>query len=433
MNPSMIELAGTVFFLLAVLHTFFASKIEKLAHKYPQGSMGGNVFHFFGEVEVVFGLWAAVFIGFYSLTEGLFLHDPSGQIIGGAIHYLESLNFTEAAFVFVIMCMAGTRPVIELAEKLIRGISRFVPLPQKMAFYVTCLIVGPIFGSFITEPAAMTVTALILVNSFYEQGMSDRFKYATIGVLFVNISVGGTLTHYAAPPVLMVAGKWGWGISHMATHFGYKSALACVVSALSIAFIFKKELKGSLAQTKDLENKIPLWVTTVHLFFMGLAVLTAHHMVFFIGLFLFFIGFAVVTQEYQDKLKLKESLLVGFFLAGLITLGGQQAWWLQEVLSNFGEMALYLGTTAITAITDNAALTYLGSLVELSEAKKYYLVAGAVAGGGLTVIANAPNPAGFGILKKSFGANGINPIGLFLYSLFPTAVALICLKFLPHL
>ena len=122
---------------------------------------------------------------------------------------------------------------------------------------------------------------------------------------------------------------------------------------------------------------------------------------------------------------------MGCFLAVIVTLGGLQNWWLQPVLTSLGDLPLYLGATALTGITDNAALTYLGTLVELSESAKYYLVAGAVAGGGLTVIANAPNPAGFGILKDSFGEEGISPLGLLISAIFPTILALIMFKFLP--
>ena len=432
MRPSDVELAGTIFFGLAVLHTFLVSKFDRFAEHFPKGSTGSHVFHFLGEVEVVFGIWAAAFLGVYSYLKGFVVYDDQHRVVGGAIHYLEGLNFTEPAFVFVTMCIAGTRPVIKFAEKIIRAIAWAIPLSPKMAFYVICLIVGPLLGSFITEPAAMTLIALILLESFYQGDISRKFKYATLGVLFVNISVGGTLTHYAAPPVLMVAGKWGWDTPYMFSHFGYKAVISCLITTLSIAFIFKKELCGPLPAIKN-ASRIPWGVTLFHLLFLALTIYTVHHMVFFLGLFLFFLGFTVVTEGYQSKLKLKEGLLVGFFLAGLVTLGQQQAWWLQGLLVSLGETTLYLGAAAITGITDNAALTYLGSLVELSDVKKYYLVAGAVAGGGLTVIANAPNPAGFGILRKSFGPSGINPLKLLLFSLFPTTVALLCLRFLPAL
>lgn len=425
MNPSTIELAATIIFAIAIIHTFLVSKFAKIAHKYPEGSMGENFFHFMAEVEAVFGIWSAVFLGIVMAVEG----------VSAPVKYLESLNFTEPGFVFVIMAMAGTRPVIKLAEKIIIAISRLVPLPRKMAFYFTALVVGPLLGSFITEPAAMTVTAIILLKNFFSQEMSTKFKYATIGLLFVNISIGGTLSHFAAPPVLMVAGKWGWGMGHMIGYFGYKAAISCVISALAIAFMFKNELTGGFELRPDRSDKMqPLWwITFIHVLFLGLVVLTAHHMVVFLGLFLFFLGFTVVTQEYQDEVQVKSSLMVGFFLGGLIVLGTPQKWWLQPLIAGLSDQVLFFGSTALTGITDNAALTYLGSLVDLTDSAKYFLVAGAVTGGGLTVIANAPNPAGYGILKDSFGPEGISPLGLLKGALFPTFIAIICFELLPHL
>lgn len=425
MNPTLIELGATVIFALAILHTFMVGKIAEIGHHFPAHSMRSHLFHFLAEVEAVFGMWAAIFLLFMVGVEGF----------GSPIPYLESLNFTEPAFVFVIMAMAGTRPVIKLAEKCIVVISKVMPMPKKMAFFFTACVVGPLLGSFITEPAAMTVTALILQKNFFSQNMSEKFKYATIGLLFVNISIGGTLTHFAAPPVLMVASKWAWGMGFMAATFGYKAALACIISALTIAFYFKSELTGDFNLRPDSTDKElpPIWVTFIHVFFLGLVVLSAHHMVFFMGLFLFFMGFTTVTQEYQDdRIKIKESLMVGFFLGGLIVLGSLQKWWLQPLIGQLGDQALYFGATGLTAITDNAALTYLGSLVELSDSAKYFLVAGAVTGGGLTVIANAPNPAGYGILKENF-EGGVSPMGLFKGALFPTLVAIICFEILPNL
>lgn len=433
MNPSTLQIVGTVCFALAVIHTFSVGFFQRQAHHYREGSIGENVFHFLGEVEVVFGIWAAIFTGVYTLVEGFAVYDEAHKLIGGAVHYLEGQNFTEPAFVFVIMCIAATRPVIMLAGGLIRKASKLLPLPPRMAFYMSALIIGPLLGSFITEPAAMTVTALILLEYFFSKNMSDRFKYATVGLLFVNISIGGTLTHFAAPPVLMVAAKYGWGMEFMLTHFGWKAAIAIIINTLIITRMFKYELSGDLQDAKDhgAEGSPPWWMYVAHLLFLAVVVFTAHHMVFFLGVFLFFLGFAAITQEYQDTIKLKESLLVGFFLGGLVVLGSVQAWWLKDVLTSMGDLPLYFGATGLTAITDNAALTYLGSLVELSDTAKYYLVAGAVTGGGLTVIANAPNPAGFGILKDSFPDNTISPLSLFLWALFPTTIAMACFLLLP--
>lgn len=218
----------------------------------------------------------------------------------------------------------------------------------------------------------------------------------------------------------------------MATYFGWKAVMSIIICTLFTAMKFKSELQGGLkVKEGEAEMVAPWWITMFHLVFLGITVYTAHHMVFFLGVFLFFLGFAVVTQEYQDSLKLKESLLVGFFLGGLVTLGYYQGWWLKPILGSMGELPLFLGATGLTAFTDNAALTYLGTLVDLTDGQKYFLVAGAVAGGGLTVIANAPNPAGFGLLKGAFGEDGISPLGLAKAAALPTLVAMLCLKFLP--
>ncbi|MBI2520583.1 MAG: putative Na+/H+ antiporter [Bdellovibrio sp.] len=434
MNPTNVELAGTIIFGIAVLHTFMVKKFEHMAHHYPEGSIGENIFHFLAEVEAVFGMWAAIFLTYYSFDKGFAIYDEHHTLIGGAIHYLETQNYTEPAFVFVIMCMAATRPVIHLAEMLIKTFAKLIPLNEKMSFYISALFIGPLLGSFITEPAAMTVTSMILLSNFYKHEMSSKFKFATIGLLFVNVSVGGTLSHFAAPPVLMVAGKYHWGFSHMILNFGWKAAIAVAISTIAYAILFKKELTGKLQTVHDSKQlATPWWMIAIHVIFIGMVVYTAHHMVFFLGLFLFFLGIVKVTQEYQDIPKVRESLMVGFFLAGLVTLGGVQAWWLQVVLSKMSDIVLYFGATALTAVTDNAALTYLGSLVDLSDSAKYNLVAGAVSGGGLTVIANAPNPAGYGILKDSFGEEGISPLWLLVGALFPTFIVILCFQLLPSL
>jgi Na+/H+ antiporter NhaD/arsenite permease-like protein len=274
----------------------------------------------------------------------------------------------------------------------------------------------------------MTLLAIMLKRRYFDRGISTKLAYATLGLLFVNISIGGTLTHFAAPPVLMVAGKWNWDTSFMITHFGWRAALACVTSTAIVAWFFRKEILSVEVQREN-NAPIPVWLTLMHVFFLGAVVGFAHHPDVFFGVFMMFLGLVTATKEYQDDLKLKEGLLVGFFLAGLVTLGSLQSWWLKPLLSGLDGASLYFGATALTAVTDNAALTYLGTLVEgISPELKYALVAGAVSGGGLTVIANAPNPAGAGILQGSsaFKGEGISPIGLLAGALFPTAVAITC-------
>ena len=78
----------------------------------------------------------------------------------------------------------------------------------------------------------------------------------------------------------------------------------------------------------------------------------------------------------------------------------------------------------MTAFNDNALITYLATLVpDLDERLKIAVVEGAVTGGGLTVIANAPNPAGQALLSRFFGG-AVNPLGLLAGALLPTLVAI---------
>ena len=168
----------------------------------------------------------------------------------------------------------------------------------------------------------------------------------------------------------------------------------------------------------------------LHLVFLALIVVNAHHAILFTGIFLFFVGVATATKEYQEPLKFRESALVAFFLAGLVVLGGLQSWWLRPLISGLNASSLFVGATALTSVVDNAALTYLGAQIgDVSDMFKYALVAGAVAGGGMTVIANAPNPAGFSILEEKFGSSGISALKLALSATIPTLIGMTCLWF----
>lgn len=420
MNPTSLEILATVLFSLAVLHTFFVKRFAHWAHQYPAGSVQENLLHFLAETEVVFGLWAAALFAGIAMLQGS-IHE--------AVLYVEHLNFNEAKFVFVVMVVAATRPVVKLAERFIGLLAKLIPAGESLAFYIAALTAGPLLGSLITEPAAMTLLALVLKRRYFDQGISSRLAYATLGLLFVNVSIGGTLTHFAAPPVLMVASKWHWDTLFMLEHFGWRAAISCVVSTLGVALYFRRELLGVPVQNTK-SGAVPPVLTLLHLVFLALVVAFAHYPNVFFGVFMMFLGLVTATREYQDNLKLREALLVGFFLAGLVVLGSLQAWWLKPLIMKLNGSSLFYGATGLTAITDNAALTYLGSLVEgISDELKYALVAGAVTGGGLTVIANAPNPAGVGILQnaKAFGSEGISPLGLFAGALPPTLTAILCL------
>jgi hypothetical protein len=536
-NP--FNIAATLIFFLAIVHTFMSSRFltisDKLqAHHKVRISQGnaplrsvshsGRFLHFMGEVEVIFGLWAIALV----LAILAFFDWPT------AVHYLsDTVDFTEPMFVMVIMTLAATRPILKLSESIMNRVAAAFG-GTLTAWWLTILTLGPLLGSFITEPAAMTISALLLSRKFYALEPSRRFRYSTIGLLFVNVSVGGTLTHFAAPPVLMVAEPWGWTTSDMLGNFGWKAAVGILASNFLYWFIFRHEFQALRNQfqirsikeqilsryleretiereldniiseirakrrfddelealvgefcgevqnrleyqfceriagtniehdaameafrqrfdeihlfrmqrdmpqllpesrrasfvdphSDEREDPVPLWVTAVHVGFMVWTIANAHHPVLFIPGLLFFLGFAAVTLDYQNTIDLKPPLLVGFFLGGLVIHGGVQGWWLEPVLGNLSETPLILISTGLTAFNDNAAITYLSTLVPgFTDELKYAVVAGAVAGGGLTVIANAPNPAGQMLLKKHF-LHGVSPVSLLAAALAPTAIML---------
>ena len=412
-----LEITGAALFTLAVLHTFSTRYFEHLAHT---RTAHAGVWHLLGEVEAVFGFWAFVLILFMALAYGW----------GTSSLYLESLHFTEPMFVFVIMVIAASRPVMQLAGDSVSAVGKLVPAAPATAGYFLSLSLVPLLGSLITEPAAMTLAALMLRDRIFASGASNRLRYATLGVLFVNVSVGGTLTNFAAPPVLMVAAKWDWTTAFMLSNFGAKAILAVLINAIGVTLLFRRELSARAMEPAARSHpRVPPLFVLLNALILAAVVFTNHLPEAFMGLFLLFLGLSEAYRRHHDRLMLREGLMVAFFLAGLVVLGGQQRWWLQDVLSRLDETTLFYGAAALTAITDNAALTYLGSLVDgVSEDYKYALVAGAVAGGGLTVIANAPNPAGFAILKDHFDDQSISPFGLFAAALGPTLVAVACFR-----
>lgn len=433
-------------FLLAIIHTFLTAKFRHWAHVVeeeharklaaratPTGdndddgqpdevSFKGQVLHFLGEVEAVFGIWVIV------LGIALFAAKGWGTVVDYIGH---RVNYTEPMFVVVIMALAATRPVLVFAEQCMRAVAS-LGRGTTAAWWLAILIVAPVLGSFITEPAAMTIGGLLLARQFYALKPSPRFCYATLGLLFVNVSVGGTLTHFAAPPVLMVAAPWKWDMAFMFMSFGWKAVVGIVAATLVYYFVFRREFaaldavrvkqKSAEAGSDAAGAPIPFWITAVQLGFMAATVFVAHYPAMFVGVFLFYLAFSQATAHHQSKLDLKPALLVGFFLAGLVVHGGLQAWWIEPVLKSLGEMPLFLSAVALTAVNDNAAITYLATLVPgFTDGLKYAVVAGAVTGGGLTVIANAPNPAGQAILQRYF-PEGISPVGLLLGALLPTAI-----------
>jgi hypothetical protein len=410
-----IQFVASFIFAIAILHTFSVKFFKSLAHKYSKHK---KILHMLGEVEIVFGFWAIILVLFFFISSGK----------NDVVNYLNNQSYVEPLFVFAIMVIAASKPILDFSLTCVKQISKLLPINHSLRLFFVTMSFVPLLGSFITEPAAMTLGALILKEHFYSKNISNKFKYGIIGALFVNVSIGGAMTPFAAPPILMVAAKWNWDLMFMLNTFAWRTALAVFTNSLILTIIFRKELI-KIKSLNIKQNNTPFFILLIHLILLIGLIFFVHDLIIFLGIFVIFLGIASSYDQFQNKLILKEAFLVSLFLTGLVILGGQQKWWLQPLLNKLSPDQIYYAATALTAITDNAALTYLGSLVDgLSDQFKYALAAGAITGGGLTVIANAPNPAGYSILSKNFYGNTISPLYLFLAALGPTVIAIICYK-----
>ena len=406
MSPTLVQSIALIIFVVAILHTFSVKFFKSLAQKFPRHH---NIFDMLGEVEIVFGFWAIVLV--------LIIFFLLGKT--ETVNYLNNQSYVEPLFVFVIMVIAASKPILDFSLSCVKKISALLPVNKSLSLFLITMSFVPLLGSFITEPAAMTLGALILRDHFYSKKISNKFKYGIIGTLFVNVSIGGAMTPFAAPPILMVAAKWNWDLNFMINTFAWRTALAVFVNSIILTFLFRNELT-KLGESKIKTIKIPSFVLILHLILLLGVIFFVHDLIIFLGIFLIFLAVVNAFNQYQDKLIINQAFLVSLFLAGLVVLGGQQKWWLQTVLAKLTPDQIYYVATALTAVTDNAALTYLASLVDgLSDQFKYAIAAGAITGGGLTVIANAPNPAGYSILNKKFSGGIVSPLYLFLSALAP--------------
>lgn len=439
-NPSSVFQWGTfAIFICAIIHTlcanYFTVWSEKVAELKGRGKkklhivFWTEVLHFLGEVEVIFGLWViplAIWVSsFYSWKS--------------VLEYLDSRAYVEPMFVVVIMSLTATKPILQLAEKGMSILAKAMG-GSVWAWWLSILTLGPILGSFITEAGAMTLCALLLSKHFYRYGPEKKLAYATLGLLFVNISLGGLLTNFSAPPILVIRSVWDWSSAFMFETFGIKAVIGIVIVNCVYFLLLRKPLYRmdktravtNLGENSSHEQKVPIWITFIHIVFLVWIVFNSHHPPVFIGAFLLFLAFHQATTIHQFPVHLKRPLLVGLFLAGLFIHGGLQEWWIQKIIGDPETKPIMFISMVLTAFNDNAAVIYLASLLpKISPAVQYAVVSGVMVGGGLTVIANAPNPAGQVILKKFF-KNKISPLYLLLAASLPAFIFYLIFWFFPQ-
>jgi hypothetical protein len=422
LEVSPFHVVALIIFIFAIIHTLSAYRIQKWAEKLESKEKKRTIpvllLLFISQVEVIFAFWAIPL--FIAIT---FFYNAST-----ALEYINTRDYTEPLFVVVILSLSASRPIVHIAETTMRWCAKGLG-GSLSAWWFVVLTIGPLLGSLVTEAGAMTLCALLLSRQFYTYLPSKKLAYATLALLFVNISVGGVLTNFASPAVLILAHCWNWTSLDMLTTFGWKAALGTILSNLLYWFYFRKEIRHMREQKHTINLKengespqIPHWITCIHVLFIVWTVIISHYPAVFIASFLFYLGFHQLTRDHQYPIRVRHPMLIGLFLAGLVIHGGLQGWWVVDLLYGRSPLSVMGMTIGLAAFNDNTAISYLASLIpNWGEIFEYAIFTGVIAGGGLTIIANAPNPAGYAILKHHF-KDGISPLSLFLAALIPTCI-----------
>lgn len=421
---------ATIIFALAVVHTFLSPWLHKTSLRLREQKKArlkhSNFYHFssevlflLSEIEVIFGIWLI------PLLIGMVLITSTQQ----TIQFLQSHDYTDALYIMVILVIVASRPIITFMERILEVVAR-LGKDSPSSWWWTIMILAPISGALLKEPGAMALGAILLLEKFYVLNSSERFKYATMGLFFVNVSIGGMLTPFASRALFIVADKWDWSVGYMMGHFGWKAIISILVANTLYFILFRKEFPKYFPrevlkrERSENDRPTPIWITVVHLLFLAAVAYWGEYAPIFLGFFVLFLGFHRATSFYQRPLQLREGLLIGFFFASLIIHGDLQDWWVIPLFSNLPESMMVLVSCSLSAILDNAEVIYLGSKApNLTETLRDALVIGAMASGGLTIIANAPNPIGLVTLRESFKKE-ISFWRLFRAALIPTLIVL---------
>lgn len=436
MRPVPFEILTLIVFICAIIHTFLTPRLfllsKKMAVKAEKGKKNWRIYHFCSEliyfaseVEVVFGLWVFPLIVAY----------PFFFSTKEVVNYINSHDYSAPFYFTVIMVIVGTRPILYFAEGLLEKLAK-LGKDTPAAWWWTIMMAGPLLSIILKEPGAMTLSAIVLAHKFYHYKPSLKFQYATLALLFSNISLSALLNPYASKSLFLISSELRWEFQYLFFQFGWKALIAILLNNTTYFFFFRKEFQKSnfpkkIPLRKKSRHAPPLWITIIHLIFVFLIAYNASYFPIFIAFFVIFLGFYRATSFYQDPLKLQPAILVGFFFASLMLHGELQAWWVSAIWNNLSPWMTLVSSTIFSTFIDDATLLYIFSKLPrpLFENSINYVIAGALSSGGLTIIANGPNLIGYSFLREFFGEK-ISFFPLFLAALLPTVINLLAFWFL---
>lgn len=435
-----LQLGATFFFILSVIHAFLTPRLYnmylRIRHQkilFPERKKKylvlTEITRMFSRIELVMLLWSVPFLLWFVYSENYKV----------MIGYLTSRNYMASLFIIVMMILVESNPIIYLSETLLNRLVQKIGKHSPVAWWWVILLVSPMLSSLLKETGAMVIATMLLIRKFYIHNPSKKFAYATMGLLFSNISIGGLLTITSSRAMFMIMPTLKWSSHFIWAHFTWKAFLAILFSTTIYYLYFKKELKEFVktdAQQEDNNESIkaPWWVVCIHICFVWALLQCKTSPVLIISVFLCYLCFRCFTYSYQNIIDVNKACLIGLFYSGLVILGDLQEWWVLKLMQNqsdFGHMIISFG---LSIFLDNALVNYLVHNLSVSHDCYHYLViTGCMAAGGLTVATNLPNIVGYTILRRGLKLKLPSLVGLFLAAIIPASINFFVFWFLRNI
>ncbi len=408
-------------FLTPWLHVLF----QRSEHKrmiFPKlckrHQLFSELYRFVSKVEIVFVLWAVPLFFWFLYTEGYRV----------TMAYFNSRNYNSAMFIVVIFLLLESRPIVYFAERLLSSIARIGKTSPK-SWWWTLMIATPLLTFLLKESGAMIIGATLLVRHFYAFSPSSRFAYATLGLLFSNISIGGLSSSISSRAMFVILPSLKWGHKFVFQYFAWKATLAILVSTTVCYLIFRKEFDTfpTTVLNRDFKGeRVPWWIICIHIILVWIVVWSRYTPLFIVAILLFYIGFQRFTIFYQSPLNIPKACLVGLFYAGMVIFGDLQEWWVLGIMHGMSDFGYMISSYMLSIFLDNALVNYLvHNLPVATDCYLYLVITGCMAAGGLTLLANMPNIIGYLLLRPAFRDSSISQGKLFLAALGPSFISLI--------
>ncbi len=425
---SSLQLGATFLFFCAVFHTFLTPSLAKIYQEYQHKKMVfperwkrylllGECFRLLSKIELVFIFWAVPLFFLFLWCEGY-------KVTMG---YFNSRNYLSALFIMVMLILLESKPIEYFSECVFSTIAKIGRQSPK-CWWWTLMIAAPLSSFFLKETGAMIIASTLLVKHFYRLFPSTKFGYATMGLLFSNISISGLLSAFSSRALFMILPSVKWGNTMILQHFCWKAVLAILISTSVCYWIFRKEFDSfpAVSVSAKAKERIPKWVICTHIGFVAALMILQSEPLFMGALFVFYLAFQNFTVFYQHSINLAKIAFVGLFFVGLVVFGGLQEWWVLEVMHRMSDFG-YLITAYILSISlDNALVNYIvHNLPVATDCYLYLVLSGCMSAGGLTLIANMPNIVGYLILKPSFPSSSFSLGWLFLAALGPSCISVL--------